>query len=236
MRPQLGVRQLSKIQSPGQCWSSPLQQGMAPTSTLRRPTGHRPAASKTARGAILLGAHARAERAYKDWKWAVDGLWEHERHRLQMAAHQRLLDEHAAHKRQEATHQEAACAAQCLLYKRAVTNARRPPARKLLALVKAFLTYELPLNVRRLFVANTSSKRRPLVTNALPTHDRWRQPESSSCGFAVNASTPGLLTRPCGNSNVRLLLPACNTSRNAALACCKRRSSVSRRPPCEQRP
>jgi hypothetical protein len=59
------------------------------------------------------------KRAYQDWKWAVDKLWEHERHRLQTAAHQRLLDKRAAHKRQEAARQEAACAAQCLLDKRA---------------------------------------------------------------------------------------------------------------------
>jgi hypothetical protein len=116
------------------------------------------------------------------------------------------------------------------------TNTRRPPARRLLAPLKAFLTYELPSNARRLCVTNASSTRRPLVINALPTHDRRRQPESSSCGFVVNASAPSLLARPRGNSNMRLLLLACNTSRNAALARCKRRSSVSRRPPCEQRP
>ncbi len=37
-------------------------------------------------GPILLGARAFAERAYQDWKWAVDELWEHERHCLQTAA------------------------------------------------------------------------------------------------------------------------------------------------------
>ena len=116
------------------------------------------------------------------------------------------------------------------------TNARRPPARRLLAPLKAFLTSELPLNTRRLCIANASSIRRPLVAIALPTQDRQRQPESSSCGFAVDTSKPGLLARPHGNSNVRLLLPTCNTSRNAALARCMWRSSVSRRPPREQRP
>jgi hypothetical protein len=115
------------------------------------------------------------------------------------------------------------------------TNARRPSARRLLAPLKAFLTYELPSNTRRLCIANASSMRRPLVANVLPMHNRWRQPESSSCGFAVDASMPGLLARPRGDSNVRLLLPACNMSRNAALAHCKQRSSVSRRPPCKQR-
>ena len=53
-------------------------------------------------GPILHGARARAEHTYRDWKWAVDKQWEHERHRLQTAARQCLLDEHAAHKRQEA--------------------------------------------------------------------------------------------------------------------------------------
>ena len=48
-------------------------------------------------GPILLGARARAERAYQDWKWTVDALWEDERHRLQMAARQCLLDKRAAH-------------------------------------------------------------------------------------------------------------------------------------------
>ncbi len=66
-------------------------------------------------GPILLGARARAERAYKDWKWAVNELWEHKHHRLQMAAQQCLLDKRAAHKCKEATHQEAACTAQSLL-------------------------------------------------------------------------------------------------------------------------
>jgi hypothetical protein len=74
---------------------------------------------KSPRGFIFLGACAHAERAYKDWKWAVNELWEHERHRLQTAACQCLLDERAAHKCQEATRQEAACTAQCLLYERA---------------------------------------------------------------------------------------------------------------------
>ncbi len=66
-------------------------------------------------GPILLGACAFTECAYQDWKWAVDKLWEHERHRLQMAACQCLLDKRATHERQEAARQEAACAAQRLL-------------------------------------------------------------------------------------------------------------------------
>jgi hypothetical protein len=66
-------------------------------------------------GPILLGARAHVERAYQDWKWAVDELWVHKCHRLQTAACQRLLDKCAAHECQEAARQEAACTAQCLL-------------------------------------------------------------------------------------------------------------------------
>jgi hypothetical protein len=66
-------------------------------------------------GTILLGARAHAVHTYQNWKWAVDKLWEHERHCLQTAARQRLLDERAAHECQEAARQEAARAAQRLL-------------------------------------------------------------------------------------------------------------------------
>jgi hypothetical protein len=75
---------------------------------------------KLPEGPILLGACTHAERAYQDWKWAVNKLWEDKRHRLQTAAHkchldkeiacqcqeanhcQQLLDERAAYERQEA--------------------------------------------------------------------------------------------------------------------------------------
>jgi hypothetical protein len=71
-------------------------------------------------GPILHGARARAEHAYRDLKWAVNDLWEDKCHHLQTAARQchldketarqcqeanrcqQLLDEHAAHERQEA--------------------------------------------------------------------------------------------------------------------------------------
>ncbi len=84
---------------------------------------------KLSGGTILPGACAHPERAYKDWKWAVDELLEHKHHCLQTAARQRLLDERAAHKHQEATRQEAACTAQCLLYERA-THERQEAARQ----------------------------------------------------------------------------------------------------------
>jgi hypothetical protein len=77
---------------------------------------------KSPGGPILLGARARVERAYQDWKWAVDKLWVHKRHRLQTAARQCLLDERATHKRQEAARQEAACTTQCLLDERAANE------------------------------------------------------------------------------------------------------------------
>ncbi len=71
--------------------------------------------SKLPGGTILLGARACAECTYHDWKWAVDKLREHKRHPLQTAAHQCLLDKRATHKCQEAARQEAARAAQRLL-------------------------------------------------------------------------------------------------------------------------
>ncbi len=137
---------------------------MASTSHPRRPTGCRIAAAEATGGPILHGAHARADRTYRDWKAAINDLWadeyeallveqaarahqeeaahhqrllnEHAAHarqhvallvaqaartRQEEAAHrQRLLDEHAAHARQqEAARQDAARAAQCLLYERA---------------------------------------------------------------------------------------------------------------------
>ncbi len=53
-------------------------------------------------GPILHGACARAEcNDYRDWKWAVDAMWEDERHR-QTAARQCLLNKQAARKKQEA--------------------------------------------------------------------------------------------------------------------------------------
>ena len=46
-------------------------------------------------GPIRLGARARAEHAYRDWKAAIDDLWEDEHHRLC------LIEEQAARARQE---------------------------------------------------------------------------------------------------------------------------------------
>ncbi len=61
---------------------------------------------KSPRGPILHVARARAEHAYRDWKWAVDNLWEDEHHRLQMATRQLHLDKETAHQRQEANHRQ----------------------------------------------------------------------------------------------------------------------------------
>jgi len=55
---------------------------------------------------ILHGACAHAEHAYRDWKWAVDDLWDDECHHLQTAARQRHLDEETARQRQEANRRQ----------------------------------------------------------------------------------------------------------------------------------
>ncbi len=85
---------------------------------------------KLPRGPILLEACTRAECAYQDWKWEVDELWEHERHRLQTAARQHRLDKCATHECQEAARQEAARAAQCLLDKRAALECQEAVRRQ----------------------------------------------------------------------------------------------------------
>jgi hypothetical protein len=82
-------------------------------------------------GPILHGARAHADRAYMDWKAAIDDLWGDKYEALlvvqaactrqnEAAHHQRLLDEHTTRARQQETaHQEAARAAQRLLHERA---------------------------------------------------------------------------------------------------------------------
>jgi hypothetical protein len=75
-------------------------------------------------GPILHGARARAECAYKDWKWAINDLWADEHH------HQQLLEEQAARACQEAAaaraHQEAAAA--CARQEAAAARARQEAA------------------------------------------------------------------------------------------------------------
>jgi hypothetical protein len=75
-------------------------------------------------GPILHGARARAERAYKDWKWAIDDLWADKHHC------QQLLEEQAACARQEAAaaraHQEATAA--CARQEAAAARARQEAA------------------------------------------------------------------------------------------------------------
>jgi hypothetical protein len=82
---------------------------------------------KSLGGPILLGAHARAECAYQDWKWTVDALWEDERHRLQTAARQ---------------------SANAILTSKLLTNNRRQ------LIANASSTSVLPRNARRPIVAN----------------------------------------------------------------------------------
>jgi hypothetical protein len=98
-------------------------------------------------GPILLGACTCAERAYQDWKWAVNKLWEHKHHRLQTAARQRLLDEHATHECQEAARQEAARAAPCLLDKCAANQ--RQDANRCQRLLDKRAAYKCQEAVRR---------------------------------------------------------------------------------------
>ena len=70
-------------------------------------------------GPILLGARAHAERAYRDWKRAIDELWADEHHRLclveeqaaracqeEAARRRQLVDEQAARARQEAARRQ----------------------------------------------------------------------------------------------------------------------------------
>ncbi len=84
-------------------------------STLQRPTGHQPAASKIARGGhSSWGSRPRGTRL--PGFEAVDKLWEHERHPLKMVARQCLINKQAAHKQQEAAH------CQCLLKEHAANE------------------------------------------------------------------------------------------------------------------
>ena len=99
-------------------------------------------------GPILLGARARAERAYRDWKAAINDLWADKYKALlveqatracqeESACRQRLLDEHAVRSRQqEAACQEATRAAQRLLHKQAVLE-REPSPRHMVGAAAA---------------------------------------------------------------------------------------------------
>jgi hypothetical protein len=97
-------------------------------------------------GPILHGACAFAEHAYQDWKWTVDALWKDERCCLQTAAHQRHLNEQAAHNKQEAAHRQR------LLDKRA-TNERQEAVRKEAARCQRLLDKEA---ARRLMAARAA--------------------------------------------------------------------------------
>ena len=58
-------------------------------------------------GPILLGAYARADRAYKDWKGAIDELWAYEHHRLVEEQTARARQEEAARRTQLLHEQDA---------------------------------------------------------------------------------------------------------------------------------
>ena len=58
-------------------------------------------------GPILHGCYARAERAYKDWKGAIDDMWADEHHRLFEAQAARARQEEAARRTQLLHEQDA---------------------------------------------------------------------------------------------------------------------------------
>jgi hypothetical protein len=105
--------------------------------------------------------------------------------------------------------------------------------------INAFLTRKPLVNNRKLLVANNfltsvppnvflasmpcTNVRKPLVPNAFlknapPRHDGRRPQQPSSFGFATVASKSTSPKRLYISSNVRPLLPACDTSRNVARA------------------
>jgi hypothetical protein len=106
-------------------------------------------------GPILLGARARAERAYQGWKWAVDEMWEHERHRLQTAARQRHIDEQAARKQQEAAHRQQ------LLNERAANERQEVNRRQ--QLLDERTAYECQEAIRRQQLLNKETARHQLL-------------------------------------------------------------------------
>jgi hypothetical protein len=126
--------------------------------------------TKFPRGPILLGARDRAECTYKDWKWAVDKLWEHEHHRLQTAARQCILDQRAASKRQEAARQEAACAAQCLLYECATHKCQEAASHEAACAAQSLL------NLRAAFKRQEAMR-----------HQRILNKEAASCQCTAHA-------------------------------------------------
>ncbi len=74
-----------------------------------------------------------------------------------MAARQCLFDEHAAHERQEAARQEAACAAQCLLDERAADKHQEANHRQ--QLLDEHAAYECQEAVRRQRLLNKETAR-----------------------------------------------------------------------------
>jgi hypothetical protein len=97
----------------------------------------------------------------------------------------------------------------------AIANRQRP--------TNASLTRALLALARRPPIINNFLTSMALVANAFwkhvpPRHDRQWPQQSSSFGFATATSKSALPGQLHGGNNVRLLLPACNTSRNAACA------------------
>ncbi len=96
----------------------------------------------------------------------VDKLWEHERHRLQMAARQCLLDERAAQ-----ICQEAARAAQCLLDERAANKRQEANCRQQLLDERA--AYECQEAVRCQWLLDKETTRCQHLLNKKAAHRKW---------------------------------------------------------------
>jgi hypothetical protein len=153
-------------------------------------------------GPIRLGAYARAERAYQDWKGEINDLWEDERHRQQLvneqaaracreeaACRQQLLDEHAARarledaRRQQLLDKEAARARQvaAALCQRLHNDRVAEEQRQLLA---AAQTIFLWLRRRRLHVRLARQTLRRQHHEAALARLRYEQECSERAAFA----------------------------------------------------
>ena len=188
-------------------------------------------------GPILHGCYARAERAYEDWKGAIDDLWADKHHRLveeqaararqeEAARRTQLLNEQDARarqvaRRQQLVNEEAARTRR----EEAAARARQEAARACQALlteqercridVEERAERELAEERLRLDTATVDT----FAINAARTIFLW---------LADAASTPDSPDSPPGENCARPLSHACDTSRNAPNAPSWPRSNVSR--------
>ncbi len=199
-------------------------------------------------GGPLLGACACADCAYRDWKEAVNVLWEDEYEALlkepaararheEAARRQQLLDEQAARARQ----QELLPFANAFAYS-ARASPRENGSGRLLPFVNAFASSARASprengSGRLLPFANAfASSARALLKdngwpNLLPNANR-RPLEPSTFGSAAAASMSGSTARLHDASNMKPLSHACTTGRTAAGMRQSPKSAVAtRRPP-----